>query len=349
MSKFLVALDDGHGANTAGKRTPHIASLGRSIRENEFNKSVVNLLEKELKRCGIGTLQLAPTDEDVSLKDRTNKANRAKADILVSVHFNAIGTTFGYSSAEGFSIHIQPELKANINSAAHKLAKYVLDELRQNTKQVNRGIVGQNLHMTRESAMPAILVECGFMDDPREAMLMINAAFQKECAQEIAKGICRYLGVTYVPAKGVQTKPADTKLEHKVDKYYRVRTTWANAHSQKGAYHELGSAKRLADTHRLDNYKVFDPSGKVVYTPSKVVKYKMPTPTLRRYARGSQVVLLQEALNAAKFKLKGKVDGIYGDDVVQAVKRFQSVYLPYEIDGIAGPNTIAMLNKVLNA
>lgn len=348
MAKFLVALDDGHGANTAGKRSPLVPSLGRSIRENEFNKSVVNLLEKELKRCGIDVLQLAPTDEDTPLTERTNKANSAKADILVSIHFNAMGTTFGYSSAHGFSVHIQPELKANIHAAAHKLAKYISEELKNNTKQVNRGIVGQNLHMTRESNMPAVLVECGFMDDEREALLMISAAFHKECAQEIAKGICRYLGVTYIVAKGPQVKPADTKLETNTDQYYRVRASWANAHSQIGAFHELGAAVRLADSRRADNYKVYDPTGKLVHTPTVPVTYKMPAQTLQLYSRGHQVGLLQTALNAAGFKLKGKVDDIFGADTLQALKRFQSVYLPYEVDGIAGPKTISMLNKVLN-
>ena len=348
MSKFLVALDDGHGVNTAGKRSPLVPSLGRSIRENEFNKSVVGILEKELKRCGIEVLQLAPTDEDTPLTARTKKANDAKADILVSIHFNAVGTTFDYSSAQGFSVHIQPEMKADINSAAHRLAKYISEELKNNTQQVNRGIVGQNLHMTRESNMPAVLVECGFMDDEREALLMISAAFHKECAQEIAKAICRFLGVTYSVDEGPQVRPSDTKLETKTDQYYRVRASWPNAHSQIGAFHELGTAIRLADSRRADNYKVFDPTGKVVHTPVIAVTYKMPTQTLQMYSRGDQVRLLQEALNAAGYKLKGKVDGIFGADTLQALKRFQSVFLPREIDGIAGAKTVSMLNKVLN-
>lgn len=200
-SDYLVVVDDGHSPHTAGKRTPYMHSLGRQIRENEFNKPVVNLLENELKRCGFRTLQLAPTDIDTPLSTRTNTANKAKANLLISVHFNAMGNTFGYSKAKGFSVHIQPEDKSNPKSGSLKFAKLAIEELAKGTPQVNRGVVGQNLHMTRASNMPAALVECGFMDDEKDASLMLNPSFQKEVAQELAQAVCRYFGVAYVPEK----------------------------------------------------------------------------------------------------------------------------------------------------
>lgn len=199
---FLIALDDGHGPQTAGKRTPYIASLGRSIRENEFNKAVVDLLEVELKRVGFRTLQLAPTDLDTPLITRTNIANRAKADILVSVHFNAMGNTFAYSSAKGFSVHIQ-EGSTN-NSKAYKLAALMVKELAKGTPQTNRGVVKQNLHMTRASVMPAVLVEAGFMDDPTESLLMINKKFHQEVVGELTAAICQYFGVSYQSGNPIQ-------------------------------------------------------------------------------------------------------------------------------------------------
>lgn len=216
-SDYLVILDDGHGENTAGKRTPYISSLGRQIRENEFNEPVVNLLEKELKRCGFRTLQLAPTDVDTPLSTRTNKANSAKGNLLISVHFNAMGNTFGYSTAKGFSVHIQPEDKSNPKSGSLKFAKLAIEELAKGTPQTNRGIVGQNLHMTRESKMPAALVECGFMDEEREALLMLNPSFQKEVAQELAKAVCRYFDVNYISDKPAE-KPVTTPVSKPIEK-----------------------------------------------------------------------------------------------------------------------------------
>lgn len=73
----------------------------------------------------------------------------------------------------------------------------------------------------------------------------------------------------------------------------------------------------------------------------------MPSRTLRVGDSGNDVRLLQEALNAVNFKLKGKVDGIFGADTLQALKRFQSVYAN-PADGIAGAGTYSALKKLLN-
>jgi peptidoglycan hydrolase-like protein with peptidoglycan-binding domain len=63
-------------------------------------------------------------------------------------------------------------------------------------------------------------------------------------------------------------------------------------------------------------------------------------------SKGEDVRQLQEALNMLKFKC-GSADGIYGRLTEDAVRRFQKVYLPYEVDGIAGKNTIAKINQLL--
>jgi N-acetylmuramoyl-L-alanine amidase len=196
---YLIALDDGHGIATPGKRTPYIESLGRNIRENEFNEAVTFYLKEELERCGFRTLLTAPTDYDTPLTMRTNLANSMGADILVSNHFNAMDDKFDGpgKDPEGMSIHIYPGAKNG-----RKLAEHVAKYLKQGTKQKYRGIVEQNLHMTREFNRAAILNENGFMDNPREALLMINEDFQRECAREQAQGICDYFEVPYVPEKG---------------------------------------------------------------------------------------------------------------------------------------------------
>jgi N-acetylmuramoyl-L-alanine amidase len=195
MAKYLVALDDGHGMKTAGKQTPVIPELNsRIIHENEFNKAVVGYLDAELKRCSINTLMVAPTDADTSLYARVKAANDAKADLYVAIHYNALDGKFDSKDPSGHSIHIYP---GSVKS--RKLAECVHKYLIQGTDQVDRGIVESNFHVLRETNMPAILSENGFMDNKREALLMIDKDFQKEVAAEHAKGICDYLGVKYVP------------------------------------------------------------------------------------------------------------------------------------------------------
>jgi N-acetylmuramoyl-L-alanine amidase len=198
-NEIKVALDRGHGDNTPGKETPFIASLGRRIQEEEYNGPVVELLNKELTRCGFQTLLTAPNRYDTPLGVRTYRANKWGADLFISIHFNALAHTFSYSNASGFSVHIQPSDKSNPNSGSLRFAKFAVEELQKGVKQVNRGIVGQNLHVTRETNMPAALIEGGFMDDEFEANLMLNPSFHKEVARELAVAVCRYFDVDYVP------------------------------------------------------------------------------------------------------------------------------------------------------
>ncbi|MGM0852895.1 MAG: N-acetylmuramoyl-L-alanine amidase family protein [Bacillota bacterium] len=203
-SDYLIALDDGHGIGTAGKRTPYIQSLGRQIRENEFNEKVTFFLKVELERCGFRTILTAPTDEDTPLKTRTGLANSMRANALVSNHFNAFDGKFDgpEKDAEGHSLHIYFNDVQDLRLAG-SIAKY----LKQGTNQVYRGITEQNLHMTREFNGPAVLVENGFMDNEREALLMINEEFQRESAREQARGVCDFFGVSYVDAGNVVVPP----------------------------------------------------------------------------------------------------------------------------------------------
>ncbi len=193
---YLIALDDGHGMETPGKRTPYINSLGRSIKENEFNRAVVSFLDGELQRSGFDTLLVAPTDEDTSLSTRTNQANRAGADAYISVHYNAFDGSFDGSNPSGIELYVYP---GHLNREAGILAKSIANYLREGTPQEFRGVKEANFHVLRETAMIAVLTENGFMDHPDEALLMIDPEFQREVAIEHAKGICDYFGVPYVP------------------------------------------------------------------------------------------------------------------------------------------------------
>ncbi|MEC3882631.1 N-acetylmuramoyl-L-alanine amidase [Halobacillus sp. HZG1] len=190
----LVALDDGHGMQTPGKRTPYIPELGRSIRENEFNRKVVAFLSDILLVHGFRVLLVAPTDVDTPLTYRTNAANNYRADIYVSVHYNAMSFDFDYSNASGISVHVFPgNMKYNSGKLARSVGKY----LQRGTRQNWRGYKEDNFHVLRETNMPAILTENGFMDNRSEALMMLNEDFQKEVAIEHAQGICEYFGVSY--------------------------------------------------------------------------------------------------------------------------------------------------------
>lgn len=244
MSK-LIALDDGHGIGTPGKRTPYITEIGRSIQENEFNREVVKLLDIELRRCGFRTLLTAPTDADTPLAERVKRANNAKADLFISIHYNALDGKFDGpgKDPEGLSVHYHPGSKEGL-----KLAKAILNRLKAGTPQKNRGTVAQNLYVTKNTHMPAILSENGFMDNKKEALRMRDKAYHKEVAVEHAQGICDYYGKAYVPEAKPKPKPKPAAASKSL--LYKV---------QCGAFGAKGNAVKLEEVlrkHKFDTLVV---------------------------------------------------------------------------------------------
>ncbi|MEK5205225.1 N-acetylmuramoyl-L-alanine amidase [Bacillus sp. FSL R10-2789] len=207
MSK-LIALCDGHGMETSGKRTPILpnglqSETGNFMHENEFNRAVVKYLKTELERNGFRVLLVAPTDYDTPLADRTNLANSKGADLYLSIHANANTSQWGtWGGAETF-VHPSGESK-RIGSVIHK-------HLMGGTKLRDRGVKdGSHLWVIRKTSMPAVLVEAAFMDNLEEAKLLMSDAFRRECAIEIAKGVCESYGVAY-QSGGSQPKPEAPK------------------------------------------------------------------------------------------------------------------------------------------
>ena len=210
----LIALDDGHGITTVGKRTPSIN--GKVIHENEFNRLVVLYLSIDLKRCGFNTLMVAPGDNDVPLSGRVNLANAKNADAYISIHYNAFDGRFDSNDPQGLEIHVYP---GSANSK--KLGNAILNHLKGGTLQQNRGVKESNFYVLHHTKMIAMLSENGFMDNKREAMLMLDTNFQKEVAREHAQGICDYFNVKYVD-KVVIVKEVDKNTNVKT--FYRVVT-----------------------------------------------------------------------------------------------------------------------------
>lgn len=214
----LVAIDPGHDLSTAGKETPFIPEIGRKIKENEFNRAVANYFDIELKRCGFSTVMVAKIGEDTSLLSRVNLANIKGADAYVSIHYNAFDGKFDQYDPQGLGVHIYPG-----SVEGRKLGESILKHLKTGTLQTNRGIKENNFYVLRNTKMPAILSENGFMDNKREALLMLDVNFQKEVAREHAQGICDYFGVKYIPFVAIPiVKPAD-KISS-VNTMYRVVT-----------------------------------------------------------------------------------------------------------------------------
>lgn len=192
-----IAIDDGHGMETAGKRTPAFSD-GSVMRENEFNRAVVSYLHDELIRNGFSVVLTAPEDTDISLATRVQRANDAHADYFISVHANAFGN--GWNDANGVESFVHALNDAKTTS----LARCVQHELVRETGLRDRGVKeNPTLYVLRKTTMPAVLCECGFMTNVIEAKLLKSDAYRKKCAVAICRGICSYTGKAYQEEKSL--------------------------------------------------------------------------------------------------------------------------------------------------
>lgn len=185
-----IAIDNGNGPNTPGKRTPLFPD-GSQIKEWQFNHPNALKLGELLRAQGFEVVYVSPGQEDTPLATRKVRANQVQADLFVSIHYNAASGEWG--SANGIETFHHPS-----STKGQKLARLIQTELIQATDRRDRGVKSANFHVLRETTMPAVLVECGFMDFLEEARLMLDEEYQLSCARAIAKGICAYFGKVYV-------------------------------------------------------------------------------------------------------------------------------------------------------
>ena len=193
-----ISIDDGHGAETPGKRTPKFAD-GSVMKENAFNKIVAGYLEVALKRCGFAVVQTSPENNDVPLSVRAKRANHANSDLHISVHANAYGNSWnGANGIETFVYNLH-------DTRSTRAAKAIQKEMIKATGLHDRGVKeNPNLYILNSTKMPAVLVECGFMTNKKEAELLRSDSYRRTIAEAICKGVCSYFGMAYKQPKQSQ-------------------------------------------------------------------------------------------------------------------------------------------------
>lgn len=171
-------IDAGHGPETAGKRSPD-----ESLREFTFNEATAEFLKKLLIAEGFTVIFSHDQTRDVSLSERISLANKLKVDAFVSIHANAFGSDWNESQG------IETYTCLIASKTSTRMASYVQKALIMLTGRKNRGVKKADFAVLRETTMPAILVECGFMTNKEEANLLKSTNYQQQCAQAIFFGI----------------------------------------------------------------------------------------------------------------------------------------------------------------
>ena len=191
-SKTLVILDNGHGIDTPGKRSP-IWSNNTQLFEWKFNRDIVDYIIQYLEVANISYIKLVEESQDISLKDRVArinsiyKENKDKYKVyLVSVHGNAADNA---PTANGIEVFTSiGETKSDIIAEVfYEKLKNLGWKMRPNRS--NKGGKEENFYILKNSHCPAILTENGFYTNEEECKKMLDFYWQKEIALAHYKAI----------------------------------------------------------------------------------------------------------------------------------------------------------------
>lgn len=179
---MIICIDAGHGGRDSG------AVNGSRYEKNDTLK-LANLVKAALNKKGVKVIMTRTDDSYVSLKERSDFANNGKADYFISLHRNA----FTDITANGLENWIYEAT----NSKTEAYAKAVFDEVLKIGGFASRGVKRGNFHVTRETKMPACLLELGFISN-----LQDNLVFDRNLtknAEAIAGAIASYAGIKEPP------------------------------------------------------------------------------------------------------------------------------------------------------
>lgn len=230
---FKIALGAGHGLHTPGKRC--LKSLDpNETREWWLNDRVCDYVESFLKDYeGYTLVRLDDSDdgaENIPLETRVNKANALGVDFYLSVHHNA-----GINGGTGGGIVAYSYPKAGKETIAWRDALY--DTLIAHTGlkgNRSQGKAEGNFFVLRETAMPAVLLELGFMDSRTDVPIILTDHYAQACARAI---------VEVLVERGKLTKKAAP-----VEGLYKV---------QLGAFSQKENAEKLAADLAAKGYKTY--------------------------------------------------------------------------------------------
>lgn len=230
QNKFVVVLDPGHGGHDHGANRKY-ADIGYIAEKDialDITLQVGRMLEKDKDYKVIYTRK---TDVYPSLTERTNLANRSKADLFISIHLNANQRTSPYGTetyvqgpdqnrtnlevakAENDVIYLDEKDRETFGSYDPKtpeslialkiqqsryleasliLGGFVEENFSKKDQRLSRGVKQMNLHVLRMNAMPSVLIETGFISNYDEAHYLASSKGKKETAESIYDAIVSY-------------------------------------------------------------------------------------------------------------------------------------------------------------
>ncbi|MFP4473305.1 MAG: N-acetylmuramoyl-L-alanine amidase [Candidatus Omnitrophota bacterium] len=216
---FRVVIDAGHGGKDPG-------ALGQGLQEKVIVLDIARRLARELELLGFSVILTRSTDEFISLERRTEIASSSAADLFISLHANASKS----SRACGFEIWtprvltyedkqeaqrvrnhellydklsvdrqnrsaqliVEDLLYRYKEKASLTVGKYMLSAVMTRSRQRNRGLKRSGFFVLRNTLIPSVLVEVGFVTNNQEARELNSISFRQDLAESLAESVSKY-------------------------------------------------------------------------------------------------------------------------------------------------------------
>lgn len=237
---FKIALNAGHGINTSGKRC--LKSIdANETREWVLNSRICRKIEEKLSGySGYSLIRLDDTsgNTDVPLKQRTDKANKFGADFYLSIHHNA-----GIKGGNGGGIIAIVYTTISNSSVTAEWQKALYERLIDKTGlNGNRSqpLQKKDLHEVRESKMPAVLLECGFMDSTTDTPIILTEDYADKVATACVEVLAEKGGLFKIQSTISQVNT--TEIKKSIDEIARevIKGIYGNGTERKTKIQNMG-------------------------------------------------------------------------------------------------------------
>jgi N-acetylmuramoyl-L-alanine amidase len=230
-----IVIDAGHGGYDRG------GVPGQRISEKDKTLDVAQRLKRILQAEGYRVIMTRDSDVFVSLGARVAIANSYRGASFVSIHFNCASR----SGANGIETYYYRSDSAGLAQSIHR-------NVVSGAPTENRGIRRRGFYVLRHTAIPSVLVECGFLTNPTEGSLALSAGYRQKLAEQIARGIKRQ------PADSVRPLTASLRSVSLGNDFVRVPAESFNRsrkRSSKSARSHRSSKKSESSTPKKKKHK----------------------------------------------------------------------------------------------
>ena len=174
QEKYTVVLDAGHGGEDGG-------TVEQTATEKEINLAVVLKMRELLENQGICVVLTREQDIFIKLEEGVRVANGEKADLFVSIHCNYYEKD---SSIYGLECYY---CKGTEDGKYY--AERILDTIEKSGEIVSRNAKPSGYYILKNTTVPAVLVETGYLSNYNERNQLISGEYQGKLAQELVEGI----------------------------------------------------------------------------------------------------------------------------------------------------------------